>query len=78
MSGEKVVLVFENDFFEKLKKHAKKKGYENVSSFIREVLRRQIYWHKKSGMKDAESVYLDKFSASTNDTRKIMRSIKAK
>lgn len=78
MSGESITIHFERDFFEKLKKHAKKKGYESIPNFIHEVLRRQLFWQKRASLKDAESAYLDKFSSPTPETRKIIRGIRAR
>ena len=76
MEKNKILLSFDDDFFKKIKTRAKQRGFKSVEQFVIEVLRHNVY--RKGTIpkkKDAESLYLDKFSSPTRKTAKIMRSI---
>ena len=76
MEKNKILLSFDNDFFKKIKTRAKQRGFKSIEKFIIDVLRHNVYRKGAiSKKKDAESLYLDKFSSPTRETAKIIRSI---
>ena len=76
MEKNKILLSFDNDFFKKIKTRAKQRRFKNIEQFIIDVLRHNVYRKGAiSKKKDAENLYLDKFSSPTRETAKIIRSI---
>ncbi len=74
MGMRRINLAFENAFYSKMEKVAKKRGFKNTVDYVYDLVRRSIYSAKLKSIKKIDP-YLGKFATPTKETYKIAREV---